>query len=527
LSGDVAASVGPNNYHRAVIAGSGTNGRLTYTGDAALTASDGERAHSRQRSLLAFARSTVATGSGEVVFSAMGLHNPLAQNPGALTLDELKSDARAADPLSVRRDARKSVQQLQLGSTYTRPLPHGRLSVAAFGGLRALENPLTFAVIDVNRSSYGASALFNRRTLLSGIQHSLTAGVDLQAQRDWRENHVTCIDTVVVAVSVSCPDPDRERGRLTLRQRERVASAGGYLSDDLELNTRLTITFGIRADAFSFHVADRLVTAVDPDDSGGRRLGAFSPVVGAVLRLGDNRSVYANFSTAFETPTVTELGNQPDGSAGLNTELDPQTSRTIETGLRGYSGHWLNYDIAVFRTGVRNELVPFEIPVSDGRRYFRNAGRTNRRGAEVAAAIARDDLALKVSYTLSDFRFSEYSIGDSSVGGTVIPGVPRHRAQTALRVGRRRFAIAEVDASSRVWANDGNTVSSRGFVVSNLRAGLLLRGFPQVTATVSLANILDTAYSPSLAVNAARGRYYEPGPRRTLILGVVVGARGR
>ncbi|MEO5589123.1 MAG: TonB-dependent receptor plug domain-containing protein, partial [Gemmatimonadaceae bacterium] len=229
LSGEVAASAGPSNYHRTVIAGSGTNGRLTYTGDAAFTASDGERAHSRQRSLLAFARSTIATGSGEVAFSAMGLHNPLAQNPGALTLDELKSDTRAADPFSIRRDARKSVQQLQLGSTYTRPLPNGRLWVAAFGGVRALENPLTFAIVDVHRSSAGASALINRRTLLAGIQHSLTAGVDLQAQRDWRDNHLTCIDTVAVAVSVSCPDPGSERGRLTLRQREQVASAGGYL----------------------------------------------------------------------------------------------------------------------------------------------------------------------------------------------------------------------------------------------------------------------------------------------------------
>jgi len=62
-------------------------------------------------------------------------------------------------------------------------------------------------------------------------------------------------------------------------------------------------------------VKDQLITGSNPDDSGERTLSAISPVVGVVARIAPSHSLYANLSSAFETPTATELGNQADGSA--------------------------------------------------------------------------------------------------------------------------------------------------------------------------------------------------------------------
>src|SRR5438132_3568380 len=96
---------------------------------------------------------------------------------------------------------------------------------------------------------------------------------------------------------------------------------------------------------------------------------------GLAARLAAFSAVYANVGSAFETPTTTELGNQADGSAGLNRDLRPQFSTTYEAGAKGLAAGRIQYDVAAFNTEVRDELIPFEIPNGNGRTYFRNAGR--------------------------------------------------------------------------------------------------------------------------------------------------------
>jgi iron complex outermembrane receptor protein len=144
---------------------------------------------------------------------------------------------------------------------------------------------------------------------------------------------------------------------VTLDQRELVSSTGAYASDDIPVGRFVHVTAGIRADRVRFEVKDRLVGS-NPDDSGVRSLGAISPVAGIVGRVAATHSLYANVSTAFETPTATELGNHEDGSAGINPELDPQRSVTYETGMKGWFGNALRYDLALFDTHVRDERFP-------------------------------------------------------------------------------------------------------------------------------------------------------------------------
>ena len=78
-----------------------------------------------------------------------------------------------------------------------------------------------------------------------------------------------------------------------------------------------------------------------------------------------------------EVPTTTELGNKQDGSAGINPDLKPQRTTNFELGTRGFVGSaGIRWDVAVFEARVHDELVPFDIPNGNGRRFFRNAGET-------------------------------------------------------------------------------------------------------------------------------------------------------
>ncbi len=43
----------------------------------------------------------------------------------------------------------------------------------------------------------------------------------------------------------------------------------------------------------------------------------------------------------------------------------------------------MQYDVSLFDTEVRDELIPFQIPNGNGRTYYRNAGRTRREGVEL------------------------------------------------------------------------------------------------------------------------------------------------
>jgi len=520
--------LGSDGFSRSVVSGSGTSGNLGYIGDVAYTRSDGSRIHSASRATSLFARAATSLKGLELALTGLGLNNPLAENPGALTIEEMRANPEAADPQSVRRNARKIVKQAQIGISANRSTTHTDLTFSAFGGARSLDNPLTFAVVEVGRHTWGASTSVRLRGLLGKLENVLSTGVDWQSQNDLRKNFFVCADTVTILTPTpNCPAPPSERGIITLDQRELVSSAGWYLNDQLSLSDRLSMVGGVRGDRVRFEVKDRLIAQTNPDDSGIRTLGAVSPVGGAVFRVAPTQSIYANVSTAFETPTATELGNHEDGSAGINPDLDPQRSYTIEGGARGWIGAVLRYDASLFSTRVRDELVPFEIPSSNGRRYFRNAGRTRRNGAEVGAEVGMSPASLMVSYTYSDFKFVDYTQSGSDFRGNRIPGIPRHRLQSAGRIAKSRaFIVIENEVASHTFADDANTFRAPGYAVTNARGGFdLSRSAYRIGVSVGVQNVFDRTYASSLSVNAARARYFEPAPHRTFLAGLTVGAR--
>jgi iron complex outermembrane receptor protein len=248
---------------------------------------------------------------------------------------------------------------------------------------------------------------------------------------------------------------------------------------------------------------------------------------GAVVRLSPLAAWYANVGSAFETPTTTELGNQADGTAGLNRDLKPQYSTTYETGARGWFTPRLQYDVALFDTEVRDELIPFEVPGGAGRTYYRNAGQTRRRGAELQLGADLGLVSLAATYSHSSFHFRDFTSATSQFAGKSIPGIPENQFQGAATLHLdKAFIVAEAITKSRVWANDANTAFARGFEILNLRAGgTAVFGRPRLTPIVGIQNVFDRHYVGSVAINAsgaslAATKFYEPAPRRTWYIGL-------
>ena len=501
----------------------GETGGFGYQGNVARTESEGYRDYSRQRSTNGFARLSYDDDNDSYGVEWLGVNTPVAQNPGALTRAQFEADPRSADPLSLTKKARKAVTQSQVGITARRYGALGEIEGSAYVGTRHLDNPLTFGIVDVGRAISGGNVRATVPVSVFAVDNRITVGAETQLQNDLRLNFTNC-NTIppLTAPTATCPDISQERGTVTLNQREIISSFGSYLRDEVQLGDVFALTAGARADAVRFRVEDKLITATNPDDSGERLLHAVSPMAGLLAHLGDSNSAYFNVSTAFETPTATELGNQPSGAAGINRDLQPQRSLTYELGVKGVSDIGLQYSTALFATTVHDELIPFDIPGGNGRRYYRNAGRTSRRGLELGLTYDLRALEIGGAYTYANYRFVDFTVGTVDYAGNHIPGIPEQTFQASATL-RTRLAslVTEANFADKMFVNDANSESAPGYGIVNARlvSSALWRG-SGAEVTVGAQNIFDRKYVSSVSVNASAGKFYEPGSQRAFFVGL-------
>ena len=105
------------------------------------------------------------------------------------------------------------------------------------------------------------------------------------------------------------------------------------------------------------------------DHSGSRNMDRFSPMVGIIYQPHELVKVYGNYSTAFQTPTTTELGNRVSGEGGFNPDLKPESMRSFEIGIKGmrpfgqkkFPGRRFEYDLSFYILNIEDMLIPFQI----------------------------------------------------------------------------------------------------------------------------------------------------------------------
>ncbi len=445
--------------------------------------------------------------------------SPEAQNPGALTLTEYRANPDSAAANNILRGADKDVQQHQLAFGLKHFDPVGNeYGVTVFGLARDLENPLSAPVpgggpsqgtyVDIGRLVAGLRGSMTRR-LGDDAAPQLTAGADFQRMRDNRRNFVH--DGGVPNTTA-----------VLLDQREEVTELGPFAQVLWSPTEPLLLSVGARYDFVRFSLFDRFDT--DGDDSDRRTMSAASGNVGASWSFDDRFVPYVNVSTAFETPTTTELVNQPDGSGGFNTELGPQRAVNYEIGARGEPVPGLTYSVAVFLGRITDAIVQQE--EVGGRAFFRNEGKTHNDGAEVGITYSPvPALTLLGAYTRARYRFE-----GGELDGNRLPGVPDHFWRFGFRTTLPGdfFLDGDHTMSSSIAADDANTVviDSWSEGVTNLRLGWQgVAGALSLGPFVGINNLWDRRYIGSVTLNGLGGRVIEPAPRRVVYFGGEIGYR--
>lgn len=472
--------------------------RMDYDGFRSDPVNGGTYGAASRWTLDAHHRRALAGGRLDVSVAGVDLD---AENPGSLPLDSLGDPDRSAWGFNVRQGAGKTVRQGQVGVAWKGPLATLDGEVAGWGIRRDLRNPIPSDIVGVDRLAGGARvALAERRG-----RFQWGAGVDMEAMRDDRTNHENDGGT---------------EGALTLDQRENVRALGvhAHLGGDVG---PVSLQAALRHDRVRFAVDDHY-TASDPDDSGARTLTAWSPSLGALVPLGAQAALFASTSSFLETPTTTELANRPDGAGGFNAQLEPTRGWTLEGGLRGEAGGWLGWELVGFRTTLRDELVPFEVPQAPGRTFYRNAGRSRHQGVEATLrAVLPGGFSARAAYTKVDARFRS-AAGDAEPGDR-LPGRSPNRIEADARFERGRwFAGADLVWSDAMPVDDANTTEAPAYTVVGLRVGAdgIPLGALGVSPFVALDNLFGESWVASVVPNAFGGRFFEPGPGRQLRMGL-------
>ncbi len=510
---------GSNGYNRQQLKLEGSLGSFGYVVNANRTQTDGFRQYGAAdiRRLNVVTRSQLAerTTLG-AVFNLYDM--PFGENPSTLTRDLARND-----PTTVRQGAfdqgwGESGTQAQGGLNLEHEFAPGRtLRATAWGEGRTVWNPIPGRIIDVHRRAGGVRSAYQHAAMVGSLPLELTAGVDLSYQRD--DRHEFAND------GVASPGGRAQEGALQLNQLERVLSLAPFAQGTLDLTSELAVTAGVRYDSYHFKATDRLLA--DGDQSGRRDLSAASPMVGLNYSPRRELNVYANFAEAYQTPTMRQLSNRPDGAGGFNQSLGPEYLHSFEVGVRGsLAGPRLDYSLTGYSSRVKDALIAYQ---GVGEQvFYRNAGESSRRGIELSLAWQLiPELNARVAYTWQDFVYDRYLSDGVDVSGNREPGIPPHSVFGQLT---NTTPWGLTSALTARWVDsypvdDANTASNWAFTVVGFRVSLD-REIGRIAARpfAGIDNIFDERYNATVSVNAVGGRYYSPSDGRSFYVGFRVGA---
>ena len=238
--------------------------------------------------------------------------------------------------------------------------------------------------------------------------------------------------------------------------------------------------------------------------------------------------MFGNASRIYEPPLLLELNSL---TVPGFVDLDAQDAWQFEIGTRGRKGPW-RWQLSAYDMEIDDEILnvnvqpfpeaPFTIPT------YRNAAETRHLGLEAGLELSApvrlladeggERAGFRMAYTLSRFEY----VSDPDFEGSEIPGIPAHVLQLEAEYAH---PLGLSIAPSLEWVPDdlfvdsANTITSDGWLTLGLRGEWELDALG-ATAFVEARNLSDRVYSPTVSVDDAAGRYFQPADGRSLYAGV-------
>ncbi|MCS7100990.1 MAG: TonB-dependent receptor, partial [Burkholderiaceae bacterium] len=365
--------------------------------------------------------------------------------------------------------------------------------------------------------SVGAGLQLAQAFRTGALRHRLTLGLSHDRGRtDFRQYEQPARFTADRGTE---PDGDFE---LDVAVRGINRYEGFYVSDTISPTERTHITLSARYNRALVEIRD--LTGTEPDLNGRHRFQRITPAVGATHLFTPELVAYAALSQGFRVPTPVELTcADPDAPCSLpvafvaDPELEPVVSTGWELGLRSSRAAALQWQLGVFRTDLRNDIL--FTAVGAGRGFFANVPKTRRQGLEAAASGERGPLRWSFAYAYVDatYRvpaelFNPVALAADPAqpetlsvrAGDRLPGIPRHRAKAAVQwrfTDTLSAGLGATHVSSQYLRGDDNNRLRplAGYAVFNLRAEAELARHWRLLLRVD--NLFDKRYATLGALN--------------------------
>lgn len=461
---------------------------------------------------------------------------PDAEDPLGLTPAQFAADPNQTAAVAMQFNTRKSLDQQQGGLIYDRDLSdtqsirllgyYGHRSVEQYLSIPvATQTPATSAggVVDLNRKFGGADARWSWKGSFADRPFSWVVGVSYDRQNELRRGYNNFVGTTLGV-----------KGALRRDENNISSDIDEYTQGTWDFAPAWSATIGVRHSEVSFDSQDHFITPTNLDDSGSVTYSATSPVAGLVYKARPWLHLYASYGQGFQTPLGSELAYRADGGAGLNLGLRPARSDSSEVGAKLQINQDITGEVTAFQALTENEIV-VNTNVA-GRSTYQNAGRTRRRGAEVAFAYHfAEQWRAQLAYTYVDATYRDaYRTCVAAPcpaptalvpAGNRLPGVPKSNAYVNLRWGDEMgwHVGANAQYVSAVAVNDQNTVFTPSYALfgADTGYGVALHTF-RLNSFVRVNNALNRHYVGSVIVSDGNGRFFEPGPGFNVLAGVSV-----
>ena len=442
----------------------------------------------------------------KIIWQVNYTDSPYAYDSGGLKLSEVKDDRRQARKNNIDYDTYEKVNQIKTGFSWNyKKSENSYVDSYFFYQNRDFLSKLPFnygGIITLDRNYYGLGTKYTKNSSFENRKRTLVLGIDHLNQSDDRRRY---------------KNEFGDKGEITLDQKEQFKTTGVYFLNQASYSSGLLLRYGIRYDINNIGIHSDFV-----------KLDKLNPSFGLSYSVSSRDNVFFSFGTSFETPTLNELSNNPNGTLcpstcpklpSYNEELKSNYSQNYEIGWRKSSSN-LILEAVAYITNSNNEILPFELEQFPGKNFYRNVGSTLRRGIELSSQFFFKRGKLNLSYTLSKNQFKNFEIDDTNLSDNLIPGIPSQMLDLDIvfNLARGRSLIISNRLIGERYADNENETLVSSYNMFNLKYSKEILSNSEIF--IGANNIFNQEYFDNIRINAFGKRYYEPAPKRNFYFGI-------
>ncbi len=456
--------------------------------------SDGYRDHSSYLNKSLFFKHVRKFQNMNLKLNLLYFDSPYAFDPGGINMESVEENRSQARDRNVLYNSQESIKQIQTGVVLDWDTKLGQVNSNVYYSNRDFIGLLPFTnagYVELNRDFSGVEMSIKDKSK----NFEWMVGTSIQDQKDHRKRF---------------ENNEGEKGIKVMDQIEFFKSYGAFVLGSLN-KPKYSIQAGLRYDGHEISLDENIGIDQQYIDY-SKSLNALSPNLGLIFRASNKGEVYINYGQSYETPSLSELSANPNGT-GFNEELSPMISKGVDIGFRKFLKD-VSYNLTAFYINTEDEIVSYEIW---GMNYYRNLGTSKRYGIELEGSYRLNKLnTFNASYTQANYEFTNQLINGQ------LPGMPKSNFSIEWIFNKDTFyAKLDLKYAHSLFADDMNQFKVPSFFLSNLALKNTYRIKDlDITVGFQIRNLFDEKYYDNIRLNAFGNRFYEPASLRSYIFSV-------